>query len=42
MFYLQTIKKLYEQVKNNNEIPEEEKAKAKQLLEDLSRLLAIY
>lgn len=42
MFYLQTLKKLYEHIKNNKEIPEEEKAKAKNLVEELTRLLAVY
>jgi hypothetical protein len=42
MFYLQKIKKLYECIKNNNEIPQEEKEKAKELLDKLSCLLALY
>lgn len=42
MFYLQTIKKLYDHIKNNNEIPHDEKEKAKKLLDELSRLLAMY
>lgn len=42
MFYLQTIKKLYEHVKNNNEIPQDEKIKVKKLLDELSRVLALY
>lgn len=42
MFYLQAIKRLYEHIKNNNEIPKDEKAKALGLLNELSRLLAVY
>lgn len=42
MFYLETIKKLYESVKNNHEIPEEEKEQIKELLNRLSNLLALY
>ena len=42
MFYLETIKKLYESIKNNPEISEEEKSKAKELLNELSNLLAMY
>lgn len=42
MSYLQTIKRLYENIKNNSEISEEDKAKAKELLNELSRLLAVY
>lgn len=42
MFYLQTIKNLYESVKNNDEIPQEEKEKVKELLDKLSNILAMY
>lgn len=42
MSYLNTIKIMYEHIKNNNEISEEEKEKAKKLLDELSRLLAFY
>lgn len=42
MFYLQTIKNLGASIKNNDEIPAEEKAKAQQLLGELARLLALY
>lgn len=42
MSYLQTIKRLYENIKNNSEISEEDKVRAKELLNELSRLLAVY
>ena len=42
MFYLQTIKRLYENIKNNSEISEEDKTRAKELLDELARLLAVY
>lgn len=42
MFYLQAIKKLYEHIKTNSEIPKDEKVKAQDLLNELSRLLALY
>lgn len=42
MSYLQTIKKLHESINSNNEIPCKEKEKAKELLNELSRLLAMY
>jgi hypothetical protein len=42
MFYLETIKKLYESIKNNNEIDEQDKAKSKELLDKLANLLACY
>lgn len=42
MFYIETLKKLYSHIHNNIEIPEEEKAKAKQLIKELCELLAIY
>ncbi len=42
MFYLQTIKKLSESIKNSKEISERDKAKAKELLNELARLLAMY
>ena len=42
MFYLNTIKNLIENIKNNNEIPENEKEKAIELLGNLARLLALY
>ena len=42
MFYLQAIKKLCGHVINNNEIPKAEKEKARELLNELARLLAMY
>lgn len=42
MFYLQTLKKLYENIKANNEIPKEEKEKAEKLINELTHLLALY
>ena len=42
MGYLETIKRLNESIKNNNEIPAEEKEKAKELLAKLANLLALY
>ena len=42
MFYLNAIKRLYDHIKNNNEIPEAERQKAKELLNELSRLLVAY
>lgn len=42
MFYLQTIKSLYESVKNNEEIPQEEKEKVRELIKELSNILAMY
>jgi hypothetical protein len=42
MSYLQTIKRLYENIKNNSEISEKDKARAKELLDELARLLAVY
>jgi hypothetical protein len=42
MFYLDTIKRMQEHIKNNNEISEAEKTKAKELLNELARLLAFY
>ena len=42
MFYMQEIKKLGENIKNNNEIPKEEKKKAANLLGKLAQLLAMY
>jgi hypothetical protein len=42
MSYLETIKKLNENIKNNPEITEEEKAQAKELLNKLTSLLATY
>lgn len=42
MFYLQTIKKMLESIEKNEEIPEKEKARAKELLNELARLLAVY
>ena len=42
MSYLETIKKLFAHVNGNSEIPEEDKEKAKELLRQLSGLLAIY
>jgi hypothetical protein len=42
MFYLDIIKRMSEDVKNNADISEEDKAKAKLLLGELSNLLAMY
>lgn len=42
MFYIQTLKNLYEHVKNNSEISADEKEKAKELIAELTRLLAMY
>jgi hypothetical protein len=42
MFYIEAIKRLSENIKNNSEIPEEEKKKAANLLGELARLLAMY
>lgn len=42
MFYLEMLKKLYSHIVNNAEIPEEEKGKAKELIKELTSLLAIY
>lgn len=42
MSYLQTIKRLYENIKNNNEISGKDKARAKELLDELARILAEY
>lgn len=42
MFYLETIKKLYGSIKNNSEIPQEEKKTAEELLTKLSNLLMLY
>ena len=36
MSYLQTIKRLYESVKNNSEISEKDKARAKEILDELA------
>lgn len=40
--YLQTIKFLNESIKNNREIPAEEKEKASALLGELARIVALY
>mgnify|MGYP003297030604 CR=1 FL=1 len=42
MFYIEILKKLYSHICDNTEIPEEEKAKAKKLVKELTNLLAIY
>ena len=42
MFYLQTIKRMLESIKENNEISTTDKARAKELLDELARLLAMY
>lgn len=42
MFYLQTIKRMLESIKENNEISGKDKARAKELLDELARLLAVY
>ena len=42
MFYLQNIKNLIESVKNNNELPSDDKEKAIKLLNELASLLALY
>lgn len=40
--YLETIKRMIESVKNNSEMPQEEKEKALKLLGELANLLALY
>jgi hypothetical protein len=42
MFYLETIKKLYESIKNDPEISPEDKAKVKEHIKELSNILALY
>ena len=42
MFYLETIKKLYKNIENNKEIPEKEKDKICELLDELITLLIHY
>lgn len=42
MSYLETIKKLSANVKNDSGIPDKEKEEVMELLRQLSRLLAIY
>jgi hypothetical protein len=42
MSYLETIKRLYESIKNNDEISDQEKDQCKELLNKLSNLLALY
>ena len=42
MLYLQTIKKMLESIKNNEEVSEKDKTRAKELLNELARLLAVY
>lgn len=42
MFYVETLKRLNEHVKNNDEIPAEDKEKAKKIIEELLSLLALY
>lgn len=42
MSYLETLKRLYNSIKDNKEISEEEKARAKELIDELSRILAVY
>jgi hypothetical protein len=42
MFYLETIKKLFASVKNDSNIPDDEKEEAMELLRRLFNLLAFY
>ncbi len=42
MYYLETIKRIGEHIKNNTEISEEDKKQATALLGELARLLATY
>lgn len=42
MFYLQTIKRMLESIKENKEISGKDKARAKELLDELARILAVY
>ena len=42
MSYIETLKRLYNSIKNNKEIPEKEKARAKELVDELVRMLAVY
>lgn len=42
MFYLETIKRLLANIKDNKEISEKDKERAKELLNELSRILAVY
>lgn len=42
MSYLESLKRLYNNIKNNKEIPEEEKARVKELIDELTRILAVY
>ena len=42
MFYMDCIKRLNESIKNNNEIPKEEKQEAAELLQRLANLLWRY
>lgn len=42
MFYLDAIKRMSESIKNDADISEEDKAKAKALLGELAGLLAMY
>lgn len=42
MSYLQTIKRMLESIKENNEISGKDKARAKELLDELARILANY
>lgn len=42
MSYMETIKRLNESVKNNTEMTEQEKERAKKLLSELANILALY
>ena len=42
MFYLETIKRLLANIKDNKEISEKDKERAKELLNELARILAVY
>ena len=42
MSYLELLKRLYESVKNNPGIPKDEKAEAKELINELTKILMVY
>lgn len=42
MFYLQTLKKLFQHISDNGEISANDKAKAKDLINELIKILAMY
>lgn len=42
MSYMETIKRLNESVKNNTEMTEQERERAKKLLSELANILALY